>query len=102
MEVMTVRVEKAMTEEERQGFLDDLIMLNPHLRGAHVADLLDMLAESDANLDVIEPMYEEHGNEVPEPRLLNYCTQVVLYQSSNRTAPWEKVSELIERVREWQ
>lgn len=30
---------------------------NPHMRGADVADILDMLADADSNLDVTEPFW---------------------------------------------
>lgn len=53
-------VEGRMTEEEREEFLARMTWRNPHLRGAHVADILDMLYESDAYLGIVEPFFEDN------------------------------------------
>jgi hypothetical protein len=53
-------VQERMTEEERQKFLERMTGRNPHLRGAHVADVLDMLYEQDAFLALAEPFYEAY------------------------------------------
>lgn len=47
-------VEAIMTPEERQAFLARLVDANPRLQGAQVADLLDILENGDARLDVLE------------------------------------------------
>lgn len=51
-----LQAEHALTEQEKKDFLDAF----PSQRGAHVADLIDMLSETDSHLDVIEPMYERN------------------------------------------
>jgi hypothetical protein len=51
-------VERTMTEAEREKFLGRMTERNLHLRGAAVADILDMLYESDSYLGVVEPFYE--------------------------------------------
>jgi hypothetical protein len=53
-------VEARMTPQERQKFLNRMTGANPHLHGAAVADVLDMLYEQDAFLGVVEPFHEAH------------------------------------------
>lgn len=55
-------IEAAMTEEQRQAFLGRFYRLNPHWRGARVADILDELDNADANLEVTEPFFERHSD----------------------------------------
>jgi hypothetical protein len=55
-------VEHNMTEAERAKFLNRMTVVhgNTHLEGAGVADILDMLYESDAYLGIVEPFYEQN------------------------------------------
>jgi len=57
-EARAAAIERAMTVTERRGFLDAVTSRNPRLDGAHVADVLSMLFDMDAHLDVTEPLYE--------------------------------------------
>ena len=57
-------VEERMTEEERATFLTRIGALNPNLIGAKVADVLEMLDNSDAYLGAREPLYEELKDEL--------------------------------------
>jgi hypothetical protein len=52
----TLVVESMLTDEEEQSFLDNAHIRNPHLRGANVADILDMMHQADAHLEVTEPV----------------------------------------------
>jgi hypothetical protein len=45
-----LRVERNMTEDEKNLFLDRVTAINPHLRGAHITDILEMLYDGDAYL----------------------------------------------------
>ncbi|HIH2745017.1 TPA: hypothetical protein ACYLN4_000686 [Burkholderia lata] len=91
-----IAADKAVTTDERKAFLGHF----PRQQGAHVADILDMLDNSDAYLEVVEPMYEMHGEAVSEPGLLRIATLLrvgILGSSENVT--WEAVQELIGRIR---
>jgi hypothetical protein len=88
--------DKAVTPAEREAFLRHF----PRQQGAHVADVLDMLDNSDAYLEVVEPMYEMHNEAVAEPRLLRIATLLrvgILGSADNVT--WEAVQELVDRIR---
>jgi hypothetical protein len=89
--------ETALTSAERTAFLD---RFEPH-RGAHVADILDMLDDTDSNLDVIEAYYENHAQDVPEPNLLSTATYLCLYLGDVHSLTWDKVKAMIERIRRY-
>jgi hypothetical protein len=91
-----IAADKAVTPLERKAFLGHF----PRQQGAHVADILDMLDNSDAYLEVVEPMYEMHGDAVSEPGLLRIATLLhvgILGSTDNVT--WEAVQELVDRIR---
>lgn len=73
-------VERAMTLEEREQFLARFVGINPHYDGAHVADILDILNDSDSHLDVTEPLLEAHADEIGEDvQLASLCTLAAIY-----------------------
>lgn len=94
---IVLAVQKALTEEERNVFLQKFTWLNPRWQGAHVADVLQALDERDEDLSVVEPLYEAHGGEVPEPGLIAAAARVVV--TLKGSAPWEEVRGLVERTR---
>lgn len=47
---LSLVVEATMDEREKRLFLDRVTAINPQLRGAHVADILEMLYDGDAYL----------------------------------------------------
>lgn len=88
--------DKAVSPVEREAFLRHF----PRQQGAHVADILDTLDNSDAYLEVVEPMYEMHGGAVAEPGLLRIATLLrvgILGSADNVT--WEAVQEIVDRIR---
>ena len=91
-------IDQAMTAAERTTFLAAFTLLNPHWRGAHVADVLQVLGESDSHLEVVEPMYEAHEKEVSNPRLIGPATRAVYLVHGPEGVTWERVRELIARV----
>jgi hypothetical protein len=50
-------VERVLSVESAKA-LENFIAFNPRQRGAHWADVLDILDDSDSNLEVTEPLYE--------------------------------------------
>jgi hypothetical protein len=50
-------VQAALPVESGQA-LATFVTANPHWRGAQWADVLDVLADSDSNLEVTEPMWD--------------------------------------------
>lgn len=51
---LVLATEAVMAPEQREAFLANIHRLNPQMRGAQVADVLDILADMDANLEVTE------------------------------------------------
>jgi len=94
-------VEAALSEDERREFLDAVARLDPRLRGAKVADVLSIADDADSFLGIVEPMFEEHADELTamEANALfrpAVCARIVL---AGREDPgWESVRELIERA----
>lgn len=56
-----IAIDRALTPEERKTFLRRFCDLNPHWIGAHVADVLDHLVNSDAHLNLTEPFDTTDG-----------------------------------------
>ena len=97
-----LEVQDAMTALEREAFLHAFVTLYPQWQGAHVADILDNLLERDQHLDVTEPMHDQHGKDVQEPRLLSAAALVVYYlmgESVGNDVPWKPVFDLVHRTR---
>lgn len=94
-------VQAAMTPDERSTFLATFTTLNPHWDGADVADVLAELANADALLSLTEPAYEDHGDKVPESGLIGATVRAIAfaYPTQPISAPWDKVEDLIRRVR---
>lgn len=73
-------VEAVLTDDEKERFLDLAYRANPHCRGAQIADLLDMMAETDCHLELTEPICERH-RDWPRQKLavLDLCIFVAVY-----------------------
>ena len=71
-------VEYAMGDLECAVFLYKFIRHNPRWAGARVADVLSALADSDSDLDTVEPMYALYGADISEPGLLGAVVRVML------------------------
>jgi hypothetical protein len=95
-------VEAILSEEEKDRFLTNVCETNPGLQGAHVADVLDMFDNYDMHLEVTEPQYEEHAEEIVAygiPRLFTLCCYLALYlhPDDDDEARWEHTKEFIAR-----
>lgn len=84
-----------MSADERKMFLDRFTKANPHLRGAHVADVLSMLHDSDSHLEVTEPFYDGHPD---AGQLGSLCAIAVVYIYGTAEPPDEWIEELLARV----
>lgn len=74
-----MEIEARMTTEERALFLSVIHRTNPRLRGAKVADVLAMMDDQDAMLNLLEPFLETHGESLvgqfgPSGKLLRAAT----------------------------
>ncbi len=98
-----VIIDQTLTDEERKMFLDTFIAANPSWKGALVADVLAMLVDSDARLDVTEPTCEALGNITGKAHIVP-CALVVLFignapgDSSGFNSFTEEVKSLVNRV----
>lgn len=104
MSSVYLQVEQAMTGDERERFLSSFVGPNPRWQGAHVADVLAELSNQDSHLEIVEPLYEARGGEVPEPGLLGACARAVAVIEGSaphgrRPGFWAAVFDLVERVR---
>lgn len=75
--------DRTCSDEERERFLGHF----PRLRGAHVADVLDILNDADYRLDVLEPLAEAHDEWAREHA---YATYLLLY-TRDTTPTWDEV-----------
>lgn len=99
LEDVVMAVQFALPSAERNTLLDHFCARNPHWRGAHVADILAELLNRDAHLDLIEPLHEEHGHEVPEPGLLTVAALACIVRDGPQVVSWQVVQPLIARAR---
>ena len=76
-----VLVDEAMTVKARKAFLDRFTEINPRWRGAHVADVIATLEDSDAHLGVTDACYEYLSERLPSKwhRLIGPCALAVHY-----------------------
>lgn len=90
---LSLACEAALSEEQKDAILTRLGELNPHWRGAGVADYLSQLWDMDAHLDLTEPAYEWFGQAGV------VATLALLYTES--TPPqWEAIEHLVEKIKE--
>ena len=80
-------VADALTVDEQAEFLRIVAEQWPGLRGAHVADVLDIAADHDMFLDVTEPFYEAHEAELPESMGMPYATRALVILGRELTVP---------------
>lgn len=95
-------VEAILSQEEKDRFLDRVFASNPQLRGAHVADVLDLFWDADMHLEVTEPQYEEHEDEIVAygiPKLFGLCAYLALYlwPGDDDEARWAHTKLLVAR-----
>ncbi|HBP1602208.1 TPA: hypothetical protein L5U90_003311 [Pseudomonas aeruginosa] len=88
-----VAADKALTSAEREAFLDRF----PRQHGAQVADILAMMDNADANLKLVEAMYDEHGSEVGEPGLLSTACHVCVALGQQT---WADIRSMVDRIRQ--
>jgi hypothetical protein len=94
---IALQVEHNMTQEERQLFLDTFCAQNPHYRGAHVADILSVLYDTDSHLDKTDAMYEAHKSDIEKfPRGL-YSMAVFVAIYCRMGTDWEIIRDLLPR-----
>lgn len=58
-------IDRALTPEERSAIVDRFAAANPHMRGAHFDDILEMLVDSDAYVAKTDPFFDTHQGELP-------------------------------------
>jgi hypothetical protein len=94
---ISLQVERNMTTEERKLFLENFCAQNPHYRGAQVSDILSILCDTDAHLEVTDAMQEAHKEEVGKyPRgLYSMAVYVAIYCKMG--TDWEIIRDLLQR-----
>lgn len=89
-------IETALTDQERKAILDRAAALNANYHGLKVGDVLGILLEHDAHLDVLEVMHDKHAASLKDPRLLAPAVLAVLYVYGQ--ARDDRMLELVGRV----
>jgi hypothetical protein len=79
-------VERVLSVESAKA-LENFLTLNPRQRGAHWADVLDILDDSDSNLEVTEPLWDALGERFDgeQRRYINLVALTLFY--ANKLAP---------------
>jgi len=86
IEDVHLQTEYAMELAQRKAFLERLNALNPHMRGAQVADYLAILHDADAALEFVEPAFDElHGQSEDVDRLIGPCAIAIFYGQAKPT-----------------
>jgi hypothetical protein len=95
-------VEEILTQDEKDRFLDKVFAAHPNLKGAHVADVIDIMSNHDMHLEYTEAMYEAHEERIAAigaPKVATLCCYLALYLYGPRDEEflWEHTLEFIER-----
>lgn len=96
---LALRIDRLMTAEERRVFLNTFCSNNPHYRGAHVADILETLYDTDSHVEKTDAMYEAHKVEIDKyPRGL-YSMSVFVAIYCQLGTDWEVIRDLLKRFK---
>ena len=92
-------VEKMMPEQSAQA-LDTFTTINPSYEGAGWADCLDVLADTDARLDITEPIYEALEGRATEAQrpYIGLIALTLLFTADERPPTPDEVWEWVEKV----
>lgn len=93
-----MRTQRLLTEGETSAFLARMAAENPHLRGAHVADFLDMLKDSDSYLPEIERAYEQQPAAATRARAFGSDLGLLVYCAIYALGDAERWPELLDRI----
>jgi hypothetical protein len=80
-------VAHALTEAERSEFLARTSETYPRLRGAEVADVLDLTDDYDMFLDRTEPFFEKYADQTPDSPAVRFAAHVLILLGLNLTLP---------------
>lgn len=94
---ISLHIQKNMTPDERKLFIINFCGHNPHYRGAHVADILEILYDTDSHVEKTDAMYEAHKADIDQYQqgLYSMCVFVALYLGKG--TEWETISGLMQR-----
>lgn len=102
-----LKIESVLTADEKRILLESFLTVAPHQKGAHVADVLDMLDDYDEHCGEIDELWEsgDVGTDVRTNMtegslkgLFGPCWLACYYSSGRSKPTWAQVKALIERV----
>lgn len=94
---MYLAVQDAMTEDERERALAYINRTYPTMRGAHIADFLQITHDADHFLWLTEPFFEEWGDVIPdEDGTMWAAALIALYIVG---PPYSEVRHLVAKAR---
>lgn len=92
-----IAIARALGPELEARARETMVNRNPRLRGAHLADLLDMSHNEDAHLHVSEPYFEQHAFKRDQTTAtLTYMALVALYEAYGEPPSKEQVEALVD------
>jgi hypothetical protein len=97
MSDQALHIDRCMSPEERKLFLDTFCRNNPHYRGAHVADVLSALYDSDSEVGELDAMYKAHKAEIDKYPTGLYSMTVYVAIYTKVGTDWEVIRHLLQR-----
>lgn len=88
----------SLTAREKDAFLANFFLLNPHQHGAHVDDVLEMLHDTDSHCGELEELAEAHESEW-RAHVSGYVCLAVKYIHPNLPINWEVVKDIQKRIK---
>jgi hypothetical protein len=89
-------VQGALTAQEREALLSRTFEMYPYLRGAEVADVLDLTTDHDIFLDQTEVFGEQHDASLPDTPGLYIAEHALILLGQRLTVP--AVMKLLQRA----
>lgn len=93
---LVLKAQEALTADQQKTFLENFCAVNPRYKGAHVADVLDELNNTDAHIDVVEEI-ADHDTEL-DGRIVATATRVCIWLYGNQNVTWARVHSLASRI----
>jgi hypothetical protein len=90
------RVTLALTQAQRDRIYDHYTGINEGWHGAGVADILEILFQADAHMEILEPFFGKHTNELPWTPAVNYAAYALVGMGEELSV--ERIKVILERM----
>lgn len=96
---LALHVDHLMTSEERKMFLNTFCSQNSHYRGSHVADILELLYDTNSHVDKTDAMYEAHKEEIDKYPNGLYSMSIFVAIYCRLGTDWDVIQSLLKRLK---